>query len=165
VVSANPAEETAREALMLAYLEAWNLHDPGTVAGFFAPGAVYDDRGAGSVARGADEIRAHVASVQSAFPDLRFELVRAAHGKDFTAGEWTATMTHRGELDGLRATGRRVSSAGVDVATLDEQSRISHLVSYYDGAAIMRQLRVLPQRRSRVERGLVRALSLLPRRP
>jgi predicted ester cyclase len=82
-----------------------------------------------------------------------------------TAGEWTATMTHSGELEGLRATGRRVSSAGVDVATLDDQGRISHLISYYDGAAIMRELGVLPARGSRLERALVRAASILPRHP
>jgi steroid delta-isomerase-like uncharacterized protein len=153
-----------REQLMHAYLEAWNSHDPDAVAGFFGPDAVYDDRGAGAVANGATEIRAHVASVQAAFPDLRFELVRAAHGDDFTAGEWSAEMTHGGEFEGLRATRRRVETAGVDVATLDGEGRITHLVSYYDGAAIMRELGVLPGRRSRLERMLVKAASLLPRR-
>jgi hypothetical protein len=74
-------------------------------------------------------------------------------------------MTHSGDLEGLRATGRRVSSAGVDVATLDDQGRITHLVSYYDGAAIMRELGVLPAHGSRLERALVRAASILPRRP
>ena len=37
-----------------------------------------------------------------------------------------------------------VESAGVDVATLDSEGRITHLVSYYDGAQIMRDLGVLP---------------------
>jgi predicted ester cyclase len=82
-----------------------------------------------------------------------------------TAGEWTATMTHSGELEGLRATGRRVSSAGVDVATLDDQGRISHLISYYDGAEIMRELGLLPRRGSRLEQVLLRAASLRPHRP
>ncbi len=149
---------------MHTYLEAWNLHDPEAVATFFAPDAVYDDRGAGRVMGGIAAIRAHVARVQSSFPDLHFDLVRAAHGDNFTAGEWTATMTHGGELEGLRASGRRVTSAGVDVATLDAESRITHLVSYYDGAAIMRDLGLLPPRGSRVERAFVRAASLLPRR-
>ena len=102
--------------------------------------------------------------MQAAFSDLRFELVRAAHGDDFTAGEWTATMTHSGELEGLKASGRKVRSAGVDVATVDEGGRITHLVSYYDGAEIMRQLALLPPRGSRVERALLRAASVLPRR-
>ena len=150
---------------MHAYLEAWNLHDPDAVAAFFTTDAVYDDRGAGRVARGSDAIRRHVATVQAAFSDLRFELIRAAHGDEFTAGEWTATMTHSGELEGLKATGRKVRSAGVDVATIDESGRITHLVSYYDGAEIMRQLALLPPRGSRVERALVRAASILPRRP
>lgn len=149
---------------MHAYLDAWNSHDPGAVAGFFAFDGVYDDRGAEVVARGSEEIRSHVASVQVAFPDLRFELVRAAHGDEFTAGEWAATMTHTGELEGLRATGRRVRSSGVDIAMLDDQGLIAHLVSYYDGAAIMRQLGLLPQRGSRIERALLRGASILPRR-
>ena len=149
-----------RERLMADYLAAWNARDAGRVTAFFAADAVYDDRGAGAVARGAEEIRAHVARVHEAFPDLAFELVRAAHGPDFTAGEWRSRMTHRGELDGLRATGRVVESAGVDVATLDESGRILHLVSFYDGAAIMRDLGLLPARGSRAERLLARAASL-----
>jgi steroid delta-isomerase-like uncharacterized protein len=165
VAAASPAEITAREALMQAYLEAWNLHDPDAVVAFFATDAVYDDRGADVVCRGIFEIRAHVAAVEAAFPDIRFELVRSAHGSDFTAAEWTATMTHEGELDELAASGRQVKAAGIDVATLDEHSRISHLASYYDGAAIMRQLGLLPPRRSRLERALLRAASLLPRQP
>jgi steroid delta-isomerase-like uncharacterized protein len=155
-------EPATREELMHAYLEAWNSHDPDEVAEFFAPDAVYDDRGADSVARGKEAIRAHVASVQTAFFDLDFELVRAAHGNDFTAGEWAATMTHTGELEGLRATGRRIHSAGVDVAMLDREGRIAHLVSYYDGAAIMRQLGLFPPRSSRIERMLLRSAPLLP---
>jgi steroid delta-isomerase-like uncharacterized protein len=161
---ATAASTSAREQLMQAYLDAWNSHDPDAVAAFFAPGATYDDRGAGAVARGVAEIRAHVASVQSAFPDLRFELARAAHGEDFTAGEWRARMTHKGELEGLRATGRAIESEGVDVATLDGEGRVTHLVSYYDGAEIMRALGLLPDRGSRLERALLRAASALPRR-
>ena len=153
-----------RDELMQAYLEAWNSHVPEWVAEFFALEGVYDDRGAGVVAHGQADIRDHITSVMTAFPDLEFELVRAAHGDDFTAGEWASTMTHRGELDGLRPTGRRIQSAGVDLAMLDEAGKVRHLVSYYDGAAIMRDLGLLPKRGSRLERGLLRAASVLPSR-
>lgn len=152
-----------RERLMADYLAAWNDRDPDRIASFFAPEAVYDDRGAGELLRGPGQIAAHAGRVHRAFPDLRFELVRAAHGPDFTAGEWRSRMTHRAEIDGLRATGRVVESAGVDVATLDDTGRIVHLVSYYDGAAIMRDLGVLPGRGSRAERLLARAASLASR--
>jgi steroid delta-isomerase-like uncharacterized protein len=154
----------ARERLMHDYLAAWNDRDAPRVASFFAEDATYDDRGAGALARGRDEIREHVSAVHAAFPDLRFELVRAAHGERFTAGEWRSRMTHLGNLDGLRPSGRVVESAGVDVATLDQAGRIAHLVSYYDGAAIMRALGLLPSRGSRLERALLTAASLLPRR-
>ena len=154
----------AREQLMLDYLAAWNRRDPEAIASFFAEGAAYEDRGAGVTAHGPEEIRLHAARVHEAFPDLSFELTRAAHGDDFSAGEWRSRMTHLGEFDGLSPTGRVVESSGVDVATLDGEDRIMHLVSYYDGAEIMRRLGLLPARGSRVERIAVRVASLRPRR-
>jgi steroid delta-isomerase-like uncharacterized protein len=153
-----------REKLMLDYLGAWNDRDADRIASFFSADAVYEDHGAGAVARGADEIRAHAARVHAAFPDLEFELVRSAHGDDFTAGEWRSRMTHSGEFDGLAPTGRLVESTGVDVATLDGEATIVHLASYYDGADIMRALGLLPARGSRTERALVRIASMVPRR-
>ncbi len=154
------AVPSGREELMLDYLSAWNARDAARIASFFTEDAVYDDRGAGALARGRDQIRAHAARVHTAFPDLSFELVRAAHGEGFTAGEWRSRMTHRGEIDGLAPTGRVVESGGVDVATLDGEGRIAHLASYYDGAAILRDLGVLPSRGSRTERVLVQVASL-----
>lgn len=148
---------------MQAYLAAWNSHEPAAVAAFFTEDAVYDDRGAGEIATGSAAIRDHAASVMAAFPDLRFEMVRAAHAENFTAGHWTSSMTHSGELSGLKGTGRVVKTEGVDVATLNDDERISHLVSFYDGAQIMRDLGVLPGKGSRAERAMVRALNLIRR--
>jgi steroid delta-isomerase-like uncharacterized protein len=148
---------------MREYLAAWNGRDAERIAGFFSEDAVYEDRGAGAVARGRSAIAEHAARVHQGFPDLHFELVRAAHGDDFTAGEWRSRMTHSGSFDGLAPTDRLVESSGVDVATLDEQGLIVHLASYYDGAEIMRSLGLLPARGSRPERALVGAFSALRR--
>jgi len=148
-----------REELMRAYLGAWNDRDAERIATFFSDDAVYEDLGAGEVISGRDAIRDHAARVHRGFPDLRFELVRAAHADGFTAGEWQSSMTHLGEFSGLAPTGRAVQSAGVDVATLDGAGRIVHLVSYYDGAAILRALGLLPAHGSRAERSLVRLAS------
>jgi steroid delta-isomerase-like uncharacterized protein len=153
-----------RDQLMHAYLDAWNARDAERIASFFAEGAVYNDHGAGAVAVDREGIRDHAARVHAGFPDLRFELVRAAHGEDFTAGEWRSVMTHGGDFEGLAPTGRVVQSSGVDVATLDGDGLIRRLDSYYDGAAIMRDLGLLPARGSRVERTLVRVSSALRRR-
>ena len=152
---------SSREELMQDYLAAWNDRDAVRVASFFTEEAVYEDRGAGTVLHGRAEIEAHAARVHAGFGDLKFELVRAAHGDDFTAGEWRSRMTHTGSFEGLAATGGEVESAGVDVATLDGEGRIRHLASYYDGAEIMRDLGLLPDRGSRTERALVRAASVL----
>src|SRR5947207_6305258 len=100
----------------------------------------------GTVARGRPAIRAHVEAVFQAFSDLRFDVKRTVVGEDFVASEWTATLTHTGDFEGLAATGRSLTSAGVDVATLGPGDEITHLVSYYDGAEIMRGLGLLPPR-------------------
>ncbi len=150
-----------RERLMRDYLAAWNDRDAGRIADFFTQDATYEDRGAGTVLHGRAEIKSHAARVHGGFGDLEFELVKAAHGDDFTAGEWRSRMTHTGAFEGLAPTGRVVESAGVDVATLDGEGRIRHLASYYDGAEIMRDLGLLPERGSRTERALVRASSAL----
>ena len=153
-----------RVELQDAYLGAWNSHDPAAVADFFTPDAVYADHGAGQEASGRDAILRHVEAVLNAFPDLEFELVKSTHGSDFTCAEWRARMTHLGDLFGLAPTGRSVESSGVDVASLDENDGLIRVTSYYDGAAIMRQLGLLPGRGSRTERLLLRAASLIPRR-
>ena len=154
------ATASDRGQLLRDYLAAWTARDGARIASVFSEEAVYDDRGAGGVMRGPAQIRAHAAKVHAAFPDLHIELVRAAHGENYTAAEWRSRMTHRGEIEGLAATGKVVESGGVDVATLDPEGRITHLVSYYDGAAILRDLGVLPSRGSRAERLLVRVASL-----
>ena len=154
-----------RLELQTAYLGAWNAHDPAAVAAFFAADAVYADHGAGTEAAGYEAILRHVEGVMTAFPDLEFELLKSTHGPDFTCGEWRARMTPGGDLFGLAPTGGRLESCGVDVATLNPDGLLIRLTSYSDGAAVMRQLGLLPGRGSRTERLLVRAASLLPKRP
>ena len=154
-----------RIELQDAYLEAWNSHDPPAVAAFFTPDAVYADHGAGQTAAGYEEILRHVESVLAAFPDLRFEFLKSTHGPDFTCGEWRADddPPRRPLRAGPDRPPPRVQ--GVDIANLNEDGLVTRLTSYYDGAALMRQLGLLPDRGSRTERILLRVASLLPRRP
>src|SRR5918992_1986750 len=62
-------EAAERERLTTDYVGAWNAHDPDAVAAFFAPAAVYDDRGASELVSGREAIRAHAAAVKAALPD------------------------------------------------------------------------------------------------
>ena len=153
-------DTAGRERILNEYLAAWNARDAERIASFFTEDAVYDDRGAADVARGRAAIAAHASKIHAAFDDLSFEMSRVAHAEDFTAGHWTSRMTHTGAIEGFAATGRVVESEGVDLATLDAEGRITHLVSFYDGAQILRDLGVLPARGSKAERALAKLASV-----
>ena len=145
----SPPPSTARPCSATTWTP--DARDADRIASFFSEDATYDDRGAGEVARGPAAIRADAARLHAALrPALRAgPLGPTARG--FSAGEWRSRMTDSGAIDGLRRPAG-FESAGVDVATLDAEGRITDLVSYYDGAEIMRDLAVLPARGSRAER-------------
>jgi steroid delta-isomerase-like uncharacterized protein len=50
---------------------------------------------------------------RSAFPDLRVDVQSIQKNGDQIVVKWAAQGTHRGTLDGLAATGRRVQSTGI----------------------------------------------------
>jgi steroid delta-isomerase-like uncharacterized protein len=139
----------------LVYLDAWNAHDVDAICNCFTENASYDDWGADEHPAGQPALREYVAGILRGFPDIQFQVEKLAYGPGFTIAEWRCTMTQLGDYSGLYPSGRRLRSAGTDVATLDSRGRIAHMSSYYDGATIMRGLKLLPARRSLTERLLI----------
>jgi steroid delta-isomerase-like uncharacterized protein len=102
--------------------------------------------GDGVEQRGVDAVLAAVDTFTSAFPDLRIE-VRHQHvpGDTVSVVEYTFAGTHRGELEGIPATGKRMAVVACSVVEVRD-GQIHRERDYYDSLALMNQLGVTEAR-------------------
>lgn len=105
------------------------VEDPGR------PGAAYLDR---------TRYRRWLQGLLAAFPDFDVQLAQCHQSGDLAFSEFVFTGTHRGEWLGIRATGKAVSFRGIFVDQVRD-GLIVHRRAYWDSAALLRSLGVLPR--------------------
>lgn len=131
--------------LIERYNAAWNAHDLDAITALHTDDMVFENHTAGERAVG-DEVRAHVAAIFDAWPDLAFATRRAYDGPDHAVCEWTASATHtqpmrRGSLV-AEPSGAQLSWEGVDVFTLRD-GLIARKDVYSDSVTILRAVGLL----------------------
>ncbi|RKH59292.1 ester cyclase [Corallococcus llansteffanensis] len=97
--------------------------------------------------QGREGIRAYGASLQQAFPDLRFvnEVVADDENGEFVAIIYKFRGTNTGSFMGLPATGKRIEMGGADVFRIVD-GKIRELYLEQDLVGLMQQLGVIPTR-------------------
>jgi steroid delta-isomerase-like uncharacterized protein len=80
---------------------------------------------------------------RSAFPDLTITVDDLLADGDLVGLRWTADATHRGELMGMPATGRRVTLTGIDILRIVD-GRIVERWSEFNNTGMLQQLGALP---------------------
>jgi steroid delta-isomerase-like uncharacterized protein len=124
------------------YNAAWNDHDVDAIMRMHAPDMVFENHTAGESAQG-DQVRAHVAAIFEAWPDIHFEGRRRYVRDALVVQEWTATATHvRATTRGgrtLEPTGRTITWRGMDVIPF-ENGLVKRKDVYSDSVAVLRQL-------------------------
>jgi steroid delta-isomerase-like uncharacterized protein len=105
----------------------------------FTGDVVYEDVTMGVVNRGAGELRAFGEGFFSGFPDVTFEL-RSSFANGASGGaEWVMRGTHKGDLPGMPATGKRVEVRGASIFEF-AGDRIRRCSDYCDMATFLKQL-------------------------
>jgi steroid delta-isomerase-like uncharacterized protein len=120
---------------------AWNAHDPDAVAAVFAENAVVREAGNATESRGRDAVRARAVALLTAFPDFHLERIELVIDGDRHADRWVMTGTHRGELFGIPATGKRVRVEGATFTRLGADGLVAADVHFTDIAGLLAQLR------------------------
>jgi steroid delta-isomerase-like uncharacterized protein len=117
----------------------------------------YEDPLCGEPREGPEDLADHAARLWTMFPDVRVERTgeRLSDGH-FVAAPCKVLGTHRGDLDGLPASGRFVVVHLVSYLELDRDGeRVLRARSFFDGYDAAVQLGVLPARGTLGERALL----------
>ena len=126
--------------------EAWNAHDADGVAACYAEDAKLYDVGLPEPLQGRAAIRDSVAGYLAAFSDFHaVNMGEPIVSGNRTAQEWKVTGTHDGELMGTPPTGKSATTYGCATAEFGEDGLIHRGGNYWNAAALMQQLGVLPE--------------------
>jgi steroid delta-isomerase-like uncharacterized protein len=130
------------DAVVQAYLAAWNAHDSAKAAGFFADNVVYYDASMGKPVEGRDAAKTGVIdNFLTAVPDAVWTMKGDAVVQgDRVAFEWKFSGTNTGAWgDGTAATGKKFSITGASVFQIKD-GKIATQSDYYDALGLYKQL-------------------------
>ena len=81
---------------------------------------------------------------RGAFPDLHFTLEDVIGEGDRVVVRWTATGTHKAEVMGVPATGKRVAVTGIEVSRFAD-GKLAETWVNWDALGLLRQLGAIPE--------------------
>ena len=148
------------------YFEAIGARDLDTALAMWAPGGV--ERLVGQRELSApDDIRDFQTELNSAFPDLAWEVLDVIGSEDNNraAVRWRAigTFAGPGSFQGFVANGAHREMEGCDLLTFTADGKLERLEAYIDSGDIARQLGVLPPAGSRAESNLTKLANVRTR--
>jgi steroid delta-isomerase-like uncharacterized protein len=130
------------DAVVKAYVEAWNAHDSAKAAGYFADKVVYYDASIGKPIEGKEAAKTGVIdNFLNAVPDAKWTMKGdpVVQG-DRVAFEWEFSGTNSGAwADGTAATGKKFTIAGASVFEVKD-GKIAIQSDYYDALGLYKQL-------------------------
>jgi steroid delta-isomerase-like uncharacterized protein len=136
------SSEKENKDFILAYTEDfWNKHDIDAFDKYYA---------ADFVEHAADEelnrerYKGVCQAYFAAFPDLHIDTDMMIAEGDKVVKVWTARCTHKGELMGIPATGKRIVVKGIEAIRI-EDGRIAEIWMSMDELGMMQQLGAVSQ--------------------
>jgi steroid delta-isomerase-like uncharacterized protein len=135
--------EANRRLVLRFFAEVMGAGDVAAVDDFIHPKHENHDPTAPDVPPGPEGVRRLVELYRGAFPDLRFDHEMLFATDEWVAHRWTFTGTHRGEIMGIDATGRRVAVDGLEVNRIAD-GKIAESWALSDSAGLLEQLGARP---------------------
>jgi steroid delta-isomerase-like uncharacterized protein len=123
---------------------AWSSNDPELILALFVDDCVFEDVTFGVVSRGKEELRSFAKRAFAAIPDFKYGLRSRFAASQWAVIEWVMSGTHKGDLRGIPATGKRFSSVRGSTILELEADKIRRESDYWDAATFMKQVGMLP---------------------
>jgi steroid delta-isomerase-like uncharacterized protein len=99
--------------------ECWNQGNLEMVPELVSSGCTYHDPVFPSLTSGADNIRRHIESCKSGFPDLTFTIDDTIAERNEVVLHWTARGTHKAQFLGMAPTNRNATVSGTSIYRID----------------------------------------------
>jgi len=121
--------------------ECWSQGKLDTVSELVAANCRIHDPVFPALTSGADNLRGHIGTCRSGFPDLKFAIDDTIAERNEVVVHWTGTGTHKGQFLGMSPTNKRVSVSGTTIFRV-EGSKIAEQWSHWNLNSMMEQLGV-----------------------
>lgn len=145
--STQPADVARR------YFDAIGRRDLDAALKCWAPGGIDYLAPVGEL-RAPDGMRTYFEELFAAMPDFQYEVLALVADGDHVVVHWRASGTFTGRpFQRIRANGARLEAAGLDLVRVAD-GLIERNDSFWDDAAVARQIGLMPARDGAAERGL-----------
>jgi steroid delta-isomerase-like uncharacterized protein len=150
------------EAHVRSYFEAVAARDLEAMASHWSPEGI-EDLVPERVLRGPDQIKGFFRELFAAMPDLETTVQRVVADDGHAVVEWRQVGTFTGApFQGVEPNSRRIELRGMDLFEVEDK-KILRNTAYYDGAAVPRQLGMLPAPDSGAEKAMKAAFNAATR--
>jgi steroid delta-isomerase-like uncharacterized protein len=136
--------EVNKSVVRRLFEDVWNKGSMPVADELFAPTYAHHDSSTPDFGRGPESEKKRANLYRTAFPDVRFTIEDLiAEGETATA-RWSCRGTHKGDLNGIAATGKQFNITGVSNARFTNGKMVEGWVNW-DALGLMQQLGVVPE--------------------
>ena len=122
--------------------EAWSQGNLDVIDEIFDADYVYHEPYVGEV-QGSEGLKQVITMYRTGYPDLVFTSQDLIAEGDKVVHRWSCVGTHQGELMGIPATGKRTTTAGINIIRYEGGKAVEEWTSW-DALGWLQQLGVVP---------------------
>jgi len=137
--------EQNKAVVRRTFEELWNKGNLQLADEFFSSNYAHHDPSTPDVGRGPESEKKRVTLYRNAFPDLRLTVEGLYADGETVVARWSCTGTHKGELNGIAPTGKRITITGTTIAHFSNGNKMVEGWINWDALGMMQQLGVVPE--------------------
>jgi steroid delta-isomerase-like uncharacterized protein len=123
--------------------EVWNKGNLQVTDDLLTPNYAHHDSSTPDLGRGPEGEKKRATLYRTAFPDLQLTVEDIIAEGETVVARWSCRGTHKGDLNGIAPTGKRVNITGISIARFTNGKMSEGFVNW-DALSLMQQLGVVP---------------------